>query len=147
MNRYAQRDAVLKQIGFESYSDYRKSPLYARIRARVFKQWDTCVCGKPATQIHHMSYKRRYLEGRGKIHKFLVPLCDECHKTIEFDYQGKCPLGWANRRLDNLRLEYLNKGIPQAKSRRKRRVNAFRRKGLSEGSFERCRTEAKSVRA
>lgn len=111
MNRYAQRDAVLRDMGFASYDEYLASPLWSRIRARLFKVCDVCVCGEAATEVHHMTYKRRYMEGRGKIHKFLIPVCRKCHQRIEFDDQGKTPLGQANRVLTEIRLEAEARGI------------------------------------
>lgn len=111
MNRYAQRDAVLGAMGFQSYGEYLASPLWRRIRARMFKVNKMCPCGKVATQIHHRTYKRRYLEGRGKIHKFLVPICGDCHKLIEFEGSEKLSLGWANAKLDAIREEAEMRGI------------------------------------
>lgn len=111
MNRYSQRDAVLRDMGFSSYPDYLASGLWAGIRNRLFEVCSTCVCGNKATQVHHRTYKRRYMEGRGKIHKFLTPVCSACHARIEFDRDGKTPLGVANRRLDEIRVEAESRGI------------------------------------
>jgi len=107
VNRYKQRDAVLRDMGYESYDAYLRSPLWKRIRARLLKKCDTCVCGAPATEFHHRSYKRRYLEGRGKIYKFIVPICRQCHAEIEFDDGAKLCLGWANAKLDAKKLQVL----------------------------------------
>lgn len=111
VNRYAQRDEVLRQMGYSSYREYLASPLWKKIKARLFKVCDRCPCGAPATEAHHRTYKRRYLEGRGKLHKFVVPVCRSCHQSIEFDGTGKTPLGLANRRLDEIRLAAESKGI------------------------------------
>ena len=104
MNRYKQRDDVLLQMGYSSYGDYLQSPLWARIRARVMQGCrGLCICGKPATEIHHRTYKRRYMEGRGKVTTFLTAICRECHEFIEFDEGGnKVSLGLANTRLEKL---------------------------------------------
>lgn len=113
VNRYAQRDAVLLQMGFANYQEYLASPLWARIRARVMKACDgLCICGKEATEIHHRSYKRRYMEGKGKINSFLTAICRECHDFIEFDEAGnKVPLGFANSRLDQLITDAVGAGV------------------------------------
>lgn len=111
MNRYQQRESVLKSMGFATYADYLQSPLWAKVRRRLFKRCSTCPCGKPATEAHHMSYKRRYLEGRGKIHKFIVPVCRACHQRIEFDAGGKTALGHANRILHEIRAEAEARGV------------------------------------
>lgn len=107
MNRYAQRDSVLRQMGY----DYLASPLWASIRRRIFRVCDICPCGDRATEIHHRTYKRRYLEGRGKIHQFLVPVCRSCHQRIEVDDGGKTPLGKANRLLDEITMVGLDHGV------------------------------------
>jgi len=107
MNRYHQRDQVLAKIGFTSYREYLSSPLWASIRTRLFRVCSTCPCGAKATQIHHRTYKERYMLGRGKIHKFLVPVCETCHKKIEFAGDAKRSLGGANNALD----EIIEKGI------------------------------------
>ena len=124
MNRYKQRDDVLRSMGFASYAAYLASPLWKRIRARLFKVCDKCVCGAPATQFHHKTYKRKYMKGRGKIHKYIVPLCRECHKAIEFDGSQKKSLGWANNKLDMIRADAESRGIrmpAKAKLKSKRR--------------------------
>jgi hypothetical protein len=111
MNRYAQRDSVLKAMGYASYAEYLASPLWQGIRARLLKVCSQCPCGAAATEIHHRTYKRRYMEGRGKVHKFMTPVCRACHQRIEFDGDGKTPLGQANRLLDEIRLEAESRGI------------------------------------
>ena len=111
MNRYAQRDAVLREMGFANYDEYLRSPLWAKIKRRLLKVCDRCPCGAPATEFHHRSYKRRYLEGRGKVTKFIVPICRRHHEHIEFDELGKTPLGQANRRLDEIRAAAEARGI------------------------------------
>lgn len=134
VSRYQQRDAVLAEMGFPTYLDYLRSPLYRSIRARIFKVCDRCVCGKPATELHHRSYKRRYLEGRGKIHKFITPVCREHHESIEFDEAGKLPLGWANAKLDAIRAEAEARGIVMPhKTRIKRRKSRMPAGQRSEG--------------
>jgi hypothetical protein len=121
MNRYAQRDAVLREMGFPTYADYLASPLWARIKRRLFKAYGLCVCGAPATEVHHRTYKRRYMEGRGKIYSFLIPICRTCHQRIEFDERGKTALGHANRILDEIQADAESRGIPQ-RPRNKRRI-------------------------
>lgn len=96
INRYKQRDEVLKSIGFSSYKEYLASSLWKSIRARVLREFSTCQCGKPATQVHHRSYKKRYLLGKGKLRLAMKPICYDCHKQIEFDGDRKTSLGRAN---------------------------------------------------
>ena len=132
MNRYKQRDEVLSQMGFPSYDDYLRSPLWARIRARVMKSCgELCICGQSATEIHHRSYKRRYMEGRGKVTTFLTAICRKCHHFIEFDEEGKkTPLGLANTRLEKLARDAEDAGIrrPGKRIRSKKAWNESTRK-------------------
>jgi len=102
INRYKQRDEVLKSIGFSSYKEYLASNLWKSIRARVLREFSTCQCGKPATQVHHRSYKKRYLLGRGKLRLAMKPICEDCHKQIEFDGDQKTSLGRANAKLADI---------------------------------------------
>jgi len=111
MNRYEQRNAVLRSMGYESYASYLLSPLWKRIRAKLIKVCAVCVCGQPATEFHHRTYKRRYMEGRGKIHKFIIPVCRKCHGSIEFEGSEKLSLGWANAKLDAIRADAESRGI------------------------------------
>lgn len=118
MNRYAQRDKVLLEMGFSSYREYLDSKLWKSIRARIFRVCSICVCGEPATECHHRSYKRRYLEGRGRIHKYITPVCRKCHQQIEFEGSEKMSLGWANARLLKIQEEAEKRGIKVPKKAR-----------------------------
>lgn len=76
--------AILKQLGFDSYSDYLASPLWKQIRKKFFrpKRRRLCrICKEPATEIHHLAYYRGVLLGRFLGH--MVPLCRECHQVGE----------------------------------------------------------------
>jgi hypothetical protein len=124
MNRYKQRDEVLAKMGYASYQAYLASPLWAMVRRRLFAICDRCPCGEPATEAHHMSYKRKYLEGRGKYYKYITPVCRKCHESIEFDERGKTPLGWANHRLQDIREDAESRGIKMPYKTRMRRRSA-----------------------
>lgn len=82
---YNDRNLVLKELGFNSYADYRDSELWASIRRRAFaKHGSTCLlCKQQADVLHHFSYRKEVLEGK-QLDK-LKPLCDECHHKVEFD--------------------------------------------------------------
>ena len=97
MKEYEQRDSELKTIGFNSYAEYLSSSLWQSIRAKVFqcKGRKCTLCGEEANQVHHQRYSRIELLGR-KI-KYLHPICETCHKAIEFsdtgwkrDFAGVC---------------------------------------------------------
>lgn len=86
---YESRASNLRAIGFSSYADYLKSSLWAKIRMRVFarKGWHCWLCAKDANAIHHNRY--RVCDLLGWTYANLFPICDDCHKGIEFGKKGK----------------------------------------------------------
>lgn len=82
---YAERDRLLRQMGFRSYQHYLGSSLWAEIRERVLRRdGRRCrICSVIATQVHHQRYD--YATLRGKNPDNLMSLCHACHETVEFD--------------------------------------------------------------
>ena len=82
-NPYAYRNDNLRQLGFQSYASYLKSPLWAEIRGRVLLRANgECErCRKPATQVHHRAYDPATLRGES-IHA-LTAVCSHCHQKAE----------------------------------------------------------------
>lgn len=118
VNRYAERDAVLIQIGFASYADYLKSPLWKRIRSRCLKKNDgqCMLCGRDASEVHHKNYSRAVL--LGKDGSGIIPICRDCHTLAEFDTQGfKTSLDEANRRIGLFGSSLANSQETQAERR------------------------------
>ena len=108
---YFHRNEILKSLGFESYAAYIKSQLWRRIRQRVgnHAHIQCFACGGKAYCVHHIEYSLETLTGRNPCG--LVPLCDPCHTSIEFDPSGtKVSVADAARRLRSLcsRSENLN---------------------------------------
>ena len=89
---YASRNFTLKKLGFNTYKDYLKSPLWKRIRAKVLTHANyTCeICRSKANQVHHSRYHRNDL--LGKTLKFLHALCEDCHYNVEFKKGEKLSL-------------------------------------------------------
>ena len=85
---YRKRDEILLSIGFESYADYLTSPLWKLIRDAKIAVDPTCeLCGLPAQEVHHISYRKNVLIGK---HQWsLLSVCCGCHKRIEFTESGK----------------------------------------------------------
>lgn len=102
MIEYEERDAVLRAIGFASYSDYLKSRKWARIRNRVLKKRGKCACcGDTANEVHHKDYRQQTMIGADL--SGLVPVCSACHDIAEFNSDGsKATLAAANRSIDML---------------------------------------------
>lgn len=67
--------------GNPEYDRYIRSPEWKR-RARDRMEYDggiCCVCGKPATEVHHLSYANFRHEDRDD----LISLCHRCHEKAE----------------------------------------------------------------
>lgn len=131
MTPYEQRNMTLRRMGFASYEDYLASPLWKSIRKRVMKaaKGRCHICGDPANNVHHTSYKQKILEG--KTLAGLVPLCRTCHEIGEFDTSGKKQtLKQANARLKLCRgWDHDSRPVAQpAKDRHGRRQHAKRSK-------------------
>lgn len=84
---YSSRNRNLEIIGFDSYRSYLNSELWKGIRRRVFaRSKECCVCNAVATEIHHINYRTKTLLGNDI--SALIPLCQRCHRSIEFDDEG-----------------------------------------------------------
>ena len=96
---YQSRNLILKELGFASYKDYLKSPLWKRIREEVLKRdRNVCqICSCHANQVHHSRYHRNDLLGKNK--NFLHSLCGQCHEKIEFKKGEKVWMDEAKVRL------------------------------------------------
>lgn len=78
--------ALLKLLGFNSYSDYLTSPLWRSIRQRVYEaKGHVCLSCEinAADDIHHDRYDRDTLMGTSL--KYLRPLCRHCHEIAHGD--------------------------------------------------------------
>ena len=86
---YAKRDLLLKELGYENYAAYLRSDLWHSIRGFVMRahRGKCGLCGGMATEVHHVSYSKDALLGRGLLHYF--PICNRCHKEHEFDSRGR----------------------------------------------------------
>jgi hypothetical protein len=112
-NSYKNRAKVLSLLRFSNYREYLASPLWASIRERVFKvKGRKCyLCGNNANQVHHNRYRLSKMSGKSL--KFLVPLCGDCHKGIEFkdgDKVKKSNVVAINYK--NSRQSFISKPIP-----------------------------------
>lgn len=103
MHAYHDRDLLLRELGFASYSHYLGGELWKSIRARVITAAKgKCFCGRRAEQVHHQDYRRETLIGSDLT--ALVAICARCHRKIELSRSGnKRTLEEANRRLSELR--------------------------------------------
>jgi hypothetical protein len=84
---YGERNRNLKMLGFDSYSEYLKSDLWASIRGTVLSGCPQCVgCTREASQVHHENYDIPVL--LGEYLDALHPICGRCHMIIEFSRKG-----------------------------------------------------------
>jgi hypothetical protein len=103
---YADRNALLKELGYSSYAEYLKGELWQAIRAKVFavKGTDCFLCGMRANQVHHNRYSKDALLGLSTKH--LKPVCGVCHEDIEFNGQSKNTLSRAKMAFNRKRKEH-----------------------------------------
>lgn len=85
---YRERDAALRTLGFESYTQYLESDLWKSIRRRVIERdKGRCrLCNGQAVQVHHRSYRIETL--RGQDLQPLAAICCGCHMHIERKLDG-----------------------------------------------------------
>lgn len=88
-SRYVNRQKVLNAIGFETCKDYLASELWASIWARIMERDNRrCrACGRPAVQVHHITYSEEVLSGKDDSQ--LIAICRGCHKATEFEGETK----------------------------------------------------------
>lgn len=81
---YAQRDAILRGMGYNNYGEYLASELWAEIRAGCLDAHNhACIlCSAWTNTVHHRRYTEAVL--RGEDLSQLVPLCSTCHEKVEF---------------------------------------------------------------
>lgn len=76
-----ERAASLMVLGMRNYAEYLASPLWARIRRRVYRRaeglCETKGCSSKATAIHHWSYALKVMNGSTL--KSLQAVCEACH--------------------------------------------------------------------
>jgi hypothetical protein len=75
------RDALLVERGYKSVDEYRKSPHYKELRAKLVDPFAPCFCCGEITQVpslHHRTYTNI---GRETAEDF-VQLCPECHDEL-----------------------------------------------------------------
>lgn len=83
----SERKKYLKSLGFSSYKEYLKSGHWKDIRrAQLKSQPWCCGCGIKASQVHHLAYDKKTLEGKSEMR--LVSVCAHCHKDINYDSDG-----------------------------------------------------------
>lgn len=82
------RDVVLRSMCFDSYASYLRSDIWKEIREAVMRKakWMCRACGRKAVHVHHRSYDKDTMSGRGM--KNLIALCQDCHQAIEFSPSG-----------------------------------------------------------
>lgn len=86
---YEQRNILLRELGFRTYSVYLNSRIWYAIRNSAYRiHGRTCrLCPRRAITIHHLSYTRAVLLGQDL--SLLAPLCRYCHDQVEFSTDGR----------------------------------------------------------
>lgn len=108
MSTYADRNSILRTLGFGSYADYLYSDLWEWVRSRAIgRNGGRCYCcDRKAECIHHFKYTHENLSGRAL--NWLMPLCKRCHNHGETYKDGSkvWELEKVNERLGVLRAWY-----------------------------------------
>lgn len=97
---YGQRNHTIRKLGYEDYTDYLKSPTWARLRKIALELFgtDCTYCGEKANAVHHAEYSKLTLKGEDLKH--LIPVCNGCHRFGEYDDNGvKVHAAVANSRM------------------------------------------------
>lgn len=97
----------LTRLGFASYGQYLKSPLWASIRGRLMARGECWACGGKPSCVHHSSYPLAALAGNDD--SVLYALCDRCH---EWGHKGagSDPMV-ATKKLRDVRRQRLDTGV------------------------------------
>lgn len=89
------RQVRLREVGYDTYAAYLKSPAWRDLKARyrASDRPQICMCGEVKVDLHHTTYER---VGREELDD-LVPLCRDCHTQahileaegiVELDLKG-----------------------------------------------------------
>lgn len=72
----------------ENYGKYLKSKAWSKIRKELFEQVGRrCICGDPATEVHHKTYDNI---GKENLLTDLAGLCTSCHENVhQNDVKGE----------------------------------------------------------
>jgi len=68
-------------FSYRSYREYLNRPEFKIVRFKVMKRanWRCEICGKRATEVHHLKYPRW---GAFDVPENLIAICHECHCKI-----------------------------------------------------------------
>lgn len=135
---YHQRNRVLFQLGFLSYDQYLRSPLWGRIRTQQLREHPNCYgCGCKAEEVHHGNYRRETLAGTSN--RGLYSVCERCHRTAEFlPGFGKVGPAQATQRLKAIRagrLDQADEDLQRKKARQNRERRERRELAEIEGQW------------
>ena len=71
------RELKLRELGYDSYNDYLRSPAWRDVKRRYREAYPMiCMCGSTKVEIHHKTYDRVGKEDLDD----LVALCRDCHE-------------------------------------------------------------------
>lgn len=84
MVTHAQRDEVLRTLGYASYDDYLAGDLWKSLRRRVFERdhYLCRLCDRGGYVVYYLSYSMKVLGGHDL--GCLTTLCHKCHDVVEF---------------------------------------------------------------
>lgn len=130
---YGERNALLRKLFGQTYTEYLESKLWKAIRKVVLEKakYGCVLCLKPATQVHHTHYTQANLLGEKTTG--MVAICADCHKAIEFDAAGQKVPPHVTKILFAERMERLTKGRDAEKREHSKRHKRRRKQRQAGG--------------
>lgn len=124
---YRDRNKILNDLGYSSYSEYLGSALWKGIRRRFWGYWkhnhdNKCfLCSSDAEIPHHQNYSRAVLVGK-KIKGNIYGICESCHLEIEFSEGEKNQFPRVCKLFRRKRQEYKHpRGSGKGRKRRRKK--------------------------
>lgn len=109
--RRRQRAKRLRELGYQDYDDYLRSPHWRAIKARyrASELPQVCMCGETEVHLHHKTYERIGAENLTD----LTPLCATCHTLIHvLERRGEIGLDLAGFESAQRRVAYATQRAP-----------------------------------
>jgi len=103
MECYDRRNNRLSELGYLNYQDYLKSDDWKQLKNKILLDNEKCWCCliRKSYTLHHTDYSFETLLGLRL--GALIPICEHCHKHIEFDDDGnKLTIHKVNKRMKDL---------------------------------------------
>lgn len=103
---YSTRKAIVRGLGFKSYTGYLRSSLWKKIRRQVLER-DQGLCliclvdpPKKAQTVHHKFYSTDNMNGSSLAGLFSC--CNGCHRVVEYTNKKKLDIWSSQKKLEQI---------------------------------------------